>query len=123
MNYFNPYFVTASPISSPTNGIFSFLRNARGLNLGTILNGTQRTLNIINQAIPVIKQMSPVVHNARTMFRVMNEFKKVDSKESTAKTTVNNVNKNSENIEENIQNTNAYYNANGPTFFLSKKCF
>ena len=118
MNYFNPYFVTASPISSPTNGIFSFLRNARGLNLGTILNGTQRTLNIINQAIPVIKQMSPVVHNARTMFRVMNEFKKVDSKESTAKTTVNNVNKNSENIEENIQNTNAYYNANGPTFFL-----
>ena len=30
----------------------------------------------------------------------------------------NNVNKNSENIEEKIQTTNAYYNDNGPTFFL-----
>ena len=117
MNYFNPYFYNVNPISSPTNGIFSFLRGARGLNLGTILNGTQRTLNIINQAIPVIRQMSPVVHNAKTMFRVMNEFKKVDSKEST-KSNINNVNNISENIEKNVQNTNVYSNENGPTFFL-----
>ena len=112
MNYYNPYFFTANPMYS-TNGILGFLRNARGLNLSTFLNGTQRTLNIINQAIPVIKQMSPVVRNAKTMFRVMNEFKKVDSKEPTNK----NIN-NNQNIKENIQTSNTYYNDNGPTFFL-----
>ena len=115
MNYFNPYFVTTSPMSSPSNGLFSFLRNAKGINFSTILNGTQRTLNIINQAIPVIKQMSPVVRNAKTMFRVMNEFKKVDSKESIPKSTVNN-----NSTTENMTNTQSsdVYSDNGPTFFL-----
>lgn len=113
MNFFNPYFYPTNHIFYPTGRIFSFLRNVRGFNIGSILNGTQRTLNIINQAIPVIRQMSPVVKNAKTMFRVMNEFKKVDFKEPT-----NNKINNNQNIKENIQTSNTYYNDNGPTFFL-----
>ena len=51
----------------------------RRINFNNILNNTQRTLGIINQAIPIVKQVTPVMKNAKTMFRVMNEFKKVDT--------------------------------------------
>ena len=49
-----------------------------GIKWSSILSGTQKTLNIVNQAIPIIKQAGPVINNARTMFRVMSEFNKVD---------------------------------------------
>lgn len=104
MNYFNPYLYSAVPRSG-LSGLFSGLR---GFNFSTLLNGTQKTLNIINQAIPVFKQMSPLLKNAKTMFRVMNEFKKVDVKEN-----VNNVPSNNTN-----NYTNNEVNNGGPTFFL-----
>lgn len=81
MNYFNPYLYTAVPNVVNQNNLFGLLKNIKGVNLNTILNGTQKTLNIINQAIPVFKQMSPLLKNAKTMFRVMNEFKKIEVKE------------------------------------------
>ncbi|MBS7020697.1 MAG: hypothetical protein KH135_02340 [Firmicutes bacterium] len=82
MNYYNPYYqmypyVAAAPVKK---GIFSSLTGGlKGINWGNILNNTQRTLNIVNQAIPAVKQITPVMKNARTMFQVMNEFKKVDT--------------------------------------------
>ena len=108
MNYFNPYF-SAFPARG---GLFSSLRGS-GITLSTILNGTQRTLGIINQAIPVIKQMQPVVRNAKTMFKVMNEFKKVDTP-----TTSNVTNTDNTNIINESNNNQSYNNENGPTFFL-----
>ena len=42
----------------------------RGINWNSILNNTQRTLGIINQAIPIIYQVKPLLNNARTLFRV-----------------------------------------------------
>ena len=77
MNYYNPYFVPTTPSR------FSLL--ARNINFNSILNGTQKTLNIINQTIPMIKQVKPIVNNAKTMFKVMNEFKKIDNKENDNK--------------------------------------
>lgn len=76
MNFYNPYFY-----SLPANT--GLLRNIipRGLSLGSIVNGTQKTLNIINQAIPIIKEASPMMKNAKTMFKIANEFKKEDVKE------------------------------------------
>lgn len=88
MNYYNPYFQML-PSVAPTakTGLFrGLLSGARGINWGTILNNTQRTLGIINQAIPVVKQVSPVMKNARTMFQVMNEFKKMDSPSASSST-------------------------------------
>ena len=79
MNYYNPYYMFYPISSFPRPGLFGTLRNSiRGINFGNILNGTQRTLNLINQAIPLVKQVTPVMRNAKTMFRVMNEFKKTD---------------------------------------------
>ena len=39
-------------------------------NWNNILNNTQKTLGIINQAIPLIYQMGPVIKNARTLFKI-----------------------------------------------------
>lgn len=87
MNYYMPYFnmypsmsipSVASTTASASRGLFSRLFGG-GFNLGNILNTTQKTLNLVNQAIPVIKQVTPVMKNAKTIFRVMNEFKKEDS--------------------------------------------
>lgn len=71
----NPYFY---PSQVGNAGLFSRIFPS-GISLSSILNGTSKTLNMINQAIPVIKQIGPTVQNAKTMFRVMNEFKKVDT--------------------------------------------
>lgn len=40
------------------------------INWGNVLNNTQKTLNVINQAIPIIYQVKPLVANARTLFRI-----------------------------------------------------
>ena len=73
------------------------------------MNGTQRTLSIINQTIPTIKQITPVVKNAKTMFKVMNEFKKVDTPTST--------NYETEKETTSIKNNESISFDEGPTFF------
>lgn len=86
MNFYNPYYY--SPYALPVNtsrGLFSSLFG-RGISFSSILNGTQKTLNIVNQAIPVVKQVTPMIKNAKTMFKVMNEFKKVDEPVSVSNT-------------------------------------
>ena len=39
-------------------------------NWNNILNNTQRTLGIINQAIPLVYQMRPLIRNAKTIFKI-----------------------------------------------------
>ena len=79
MNYYYPYFtnIPYTQVSSGA-GLFSKLFGG-GINFSSILSGTQKTLNIINQTIPLIKQASPIIKNAKSMFKIMNEFKKVDT--------------------------------------------
>lgn len=114
MNYYNPYFsmspYTATPVS--TGLIGRTLGGGSGIKWGSILSGTQKVLGVANQAIPMIKQVSPVIKNAKTMFRVMNEFKKVDSP-----TTSSELNDNDNIEEESNQNFQSSYN-DGPTFFI-----
>lgn len=129
MNYYNPYF-TMMPYntlaSAPAKaGLFSnLLGGIRGIKWGSIINNTQRTLGLINQAIPVVKQVTPVVKNAKTMFQVMNEFKKVDEpvqtnnySDTNTKTTPTVQNSVSSNNYTPIENTKNI-NTNEPTFFI-----
>lgn len=51
----------------------------------TILGNTQKTLGIINQAIPIMYQIKPIITNARTIFRIMGAIKD-DDIESPPKT-------------------------------------
>ena len=52
---------------------------AKGINWSGILDGTQKTLGVINQAIPIIYQVKPVISNAKTMFRIADEIRKPSS--------------------------------------------
>lgn len=49
------------------------------------LTSTGKTLNVINQAIPIFYQVRPIVRNAKTMFRVLGAVK------DTPNSTVNNI--------------------------------
>ena len=40
------------------------------INWNNILNNTQKTLGIINQAIPIVYQVKPLLTNAKTLFKV-----------------------------------------------------
>ena len=81
------------------NSIFS---NFKGIRWSTLLDGTQKTLSIINQAIPVIYQIKPLYQNAKTAFKVVNELKKDNNKENIKK--------------ENSRTKTC--SSNGPTYFL-----
>lgn len=77
----------------------------RGLSFSSILSNAQKTLNIVNQTIPLVYQIKPIFKNARTMFKVAKEF-----------TNTNNTNNN----QKYIDNTNniTYKSDNGPSFFI-----
>lgn len=78
MNYYIPYGNIPYNIPAKTGILSGIIK--KGINFSSILTNTQKTLNIINQSIPAIKQVKPLITNAKTMFKVMNEFKKVDEK-------------------------------------------
>lgn len=92
MNFYNPYLYSL-PAETVSSGLLS------KLSFSSIISGTSKTLNLVNQAIPIFKQMSPIMKNAKTIFSVMNEFKKAD--------------------EESIQAVeNVLPQQEGPTFFI-----
>ncbi|MBO5096252.1 MAG: hypothetical protein J6B98_05210 [Bacilli bacterium] len=104
MNYYPYMNMMSIPYATmpAKTGFFSNL--FKGINFSSILNGTGKVLNIANQAIPLIKQAKPVINNAKTMFQVMNEFKKID-----------NVNTTQNNNTATLQNTNNAQNLNNTT--------
>ena len=82
----------------------------RGINWNSILNNTQRTLGIINQAIPIVYQVRPLINNARTLFRVASAINDNDENET-----------NNDIVDENNYDNNLYNekkDSNGPIFYL-----
>lgn len=57
--------------------IFSrlFRGGISSINWSNILNNTQKSLGIINQAIPLVYQIKPIVNNAKTMFKIAGAIK------------------------------------------------
>lgn len=103
MNYYPYYMMT--PTISQTPGITNLLGRS-GISFKSILNGTQRVLRLANQALPLIKEAAPMMRNAKTMFKVMNEFKKIDAPKKEKST--------SSNVTDYNQTKTS---KNGPTFF------
>lgn len=119
MNFYNPYYnmypYVTSQIAKP--GIMSRLFGGlKGINFSSILSGTQKTLGIVNQTIPLVKQATPIVKNAKTMFKVMNEFKRVDT---PIKNKINTNKQVNNNVKDDVNNYIKETKINeGPTFFL-----
>ncbi len=73
-----------------------------GINWGTLLSNTQKSLGIINQAIPIVYQVKPIINNAKTMFKIAGAVKEdyTPSSNSTNNTNTNNIS------YDNIENDN-----------------
>ncbi len=82
------------------------------INWAGLLTNTQKTLNIVNQAIPIVYQVKPMINNAKTMFRIASEFTKTNSN-NNSKSNSNNYTKSS-----NYSNLSNSDNNEGPSFFI-----
>ena len=105
-NTFNPYGI------GRTGGL---LKNT--INWSSLLTNTQKTLGVINQAIPVFYQIRPMFNNIKTMFRVANEISSDDS--NIVDKNISNFNYNTSKNESNIKYEKANINVDdGPNFFI-----
>ena len=71
-------------------GLFGRLGNSfaalRSLNWGGFINNASKTLGVINQAIPLVRQVGPMMNNMKSMLRVASIFKDETDKKPTHKT-------------------------------------
>ena len=95
------------------NGIFKggLFRGLSNIKWGDVLNNTQKTLNVINQAIPVYYQIKPIFSNVRSLGKLMSIFNEDD--------TNNTHNNNDINKNNNIETTKKENSTNSPTFFIN----
>ena len=132
-NYFMPYGMNyGMPLGMglrgatmvPKTGLLGRLGGVtgavKGINWGGLLNNASRTLGVINQAIPVVKQAGPMLNNMKSMMRLATAFKNETSPKNQninndieKSTEVINNYKNEEKKE--IDNTNDYM----PNFFIN----
>ncbi len=59
------------PYSNPSI-IARGLSAIKNVKWGTILDGTGKTLGVINQAIPIFYQVKPIITNAKTLLKIAN---------------------------------------------------
>lgn len=58
------------------SGLFSRFLGGSNFSWSGFLDGTQKTLGVINQALPIVNQVRPMISNAKTMFRIADEIRK-----------------------------------------------
>ncbi len=104
--YMMPYGISGIPKSG---GLFAKFAGLKSINWGGLLNNASKTLGVINQAVPLVKQVGPMYNNMRSMLKVASLFK--DETSPSVKT--NNVsNKNNTNNRNNVSNKNNTRNNN-----------
>ena len=89
------------------------------INWASILSNTQKTLNVVNQAIPLYYQVKPVFKNLGALGRITKEFSKMGNVNSNEVSQTNNVQTETQNVINN--ETGDAINVNeipNPTFFL-----
>lgn len=105
-------------LGAAKTGLSGFLSK---INLSSILTNAQKTLNVVNQAVPLYYQVKPVFKNIKALGKIGREFKNM-SASSNVSTPVN-TNSNENNVDT-ISNTSnkidnsASNDIPNPTFFL-----
>lgn len=95
-------------------GLFSAFKK---FNWGSFLSNTQKTLGVINQAIPIAYQIKPIWNNTKTVFRIMGALKD-DGKKAPSLTNNNNYYTNYENNDDINYESSNQIDQNQPSFFL-----
>ena len=110
-------------------GLFGRIANSlRSFNWGGLLNGANKTLNVVNQTIPLVRQAGPMFNNMRSMLRLAKVFgNETNNKVSNGRNNSlvvkdiniysNNNDKNSSNNENLIQKKEVS-DENYPNFFV-----
>ncbi len=49
----------------------------------SLLDGTGKTLGVINQAIPIVYQVKPLLGNAKTLFKIANGIQEPETNSNT----------------------------------------
>ena len=96
-------------------GLFSALKK---INWGNFLANTQKTLGVINQAIPIAYQIKPIWNNTKTVFKIMGAIKDDGKKTQNSS---NNKSIHYQNNNTNYQQNNTRNDQTGPNqpnFFL-----
>lgn len=105
-------------------GLFGRLGNSlsaiRGINWGGFITNASKTLGVINQAIPLVRQVGPMMNNMKSMLRVASIFKDETDKRpshSTNRSTENSTNVSNNNLTSNRnssshQNQKNFYSGN-----------
>lgn len=109
-NNFYPYYNSGMKLSG-----------LRKLSFASMLDKTQKTLNVINQAIPVFYQIKPLYDNAKTALKVMSAIKDEPSSKEKIKSPkkeeqkVKETKKEKKVVQEEIKKERLN---NSPTYFL-----
>ena len=93
---------------------------SRGFSFSNLLNGASKTLGVVRDAIPVVKEIGPMMNNMKSMLKIASVFKdETDTKEKKEETS-SNINNNDQNNITNKEKTDYSYNQsnNLPNFFL-----
>ncbi|MBE6147349.1 MAG: hypothetical protein E7168_03320 [Firmicutes bacterium] len=133
-NFYNPYgFSHSLPTLQNYGGISSASKASgllgksflKGISWDGFLTSAGKTLNVINQAIPIFYQVKPIFHNAKTMFRVLGAVRQSDNSspsnfsKTIQKSNVNLTDNSNVNSFSSIPtNENLYLEDGNPTFFL-----
>lgn len=120
MPFVNPYNAVGAASALPrTGGLLSKL-GLRNIDFGNILTNTSKTLNVINQAIPVVKQVGPMFNNMKSILKVASLFNDATTPRNNNNNNNSSNNKvNNETSGERNENTitnNSY--SNSPNFFI-----
>jgi len=127
-NYYNPYmFQTARGASGMASTGLGIKGLFKGFNFSDFLTSTGKTLNVINQAIPIFYQVKPIINNAKTMFKVAGAIRNSDRK-AIQTNNINHSNSNNNSFDNNqrkqtsdlefLNTSNNIHSYNNPTFFL-----
>ena len=116
-----------APLRSVGGGLLSLLglggraaTGTSGFNFTSLLNGASKTLGVVKDAIPVVKEVGPMMNNMRSMLKIASVFKDetdITKKEDTSssKQASSNINSNSTTTQK-VEYTNQINNQ--PNFFL-----
>lgn len=100
-SYTNYYYPNMGAYQMPnemmrTGGLRNLFAGTHKFNFSSFLGNAQKTLGIINQAIPIVYQVKPIWNNAKTMFRIAGALKEDQQEPSTRAATADIFNKREE---------------------------
>ena len=78
-------------LSAATRGISrgGILSGIKSINWGGMLGNASKALGVVNQAIPIVKEVGPMMNNMRSMLKIASVFKdETDNKQKAKKETI-----------------------------------